>query len=131
MKVAIYARYSSENQRQESIEDQVRVCKGFAQREGFTVLDNHIFWDEARSGSIRSRPGLDNLIKACEAKQIEGVLVDDLSRISRNNHHLLTLCAQFQYWQVELFSVADGLNTRDEHSKLGIQMRGIINELYL
>ena len=58
-------------------------------------------------------------------------MVDDLSRLSRNNHHLLTLCAQFQYWQVELFSVADGLNTKEEHSKLGIQMRGIINELYL
>ena len=96
MRVAIYARYSSENQRQESIEDQVRVCKEFAKREGFTLLESHIFWDEARSGSIRNRPGLDNLIKACEAKQFEGILVDDLSRLSRNNHHLLTLCAQLQ-----------------------------------
>lgn len=131
MRVAIYARYSSENQRQESIEDQVRVCKEFAKREGFTVIESHIYWDEARSGSIRNRPGLDNLVKACEAKQFEAVLVDDLSRLSRNNHHLLTLCAQLQYWQVDLFFVADGLNTKEEHSKLGIQMRGIINELYL
>ena len=131
MKVAIYARYSSENQRQESIEDQIRVCKEFAQRQNFIIQESHIYWDEARSGSLRDRPGLDNLLKACQAKEFQGILVDDLSRLSRNNHHLLTLCAQFQYWQVELFSVADGLNTKEEHSKLGIQMRGIINELYL
>ena len=101
------------------------------QREGFEVAEHHIFWDEARSGSIRSRPGLDNLLKAREAKEFQAILVDDLSRLSRNNHHLLTLCAQFQYWQIELISVADGLNTKDEHSKLSIQMRGIVNELYL
>jgi DNA invertase Pin-like site-specific DNA recombinase len=131
MKAAIYARYSSENQKQQSIDDQVRVCKQFALREGFDVSDVHVFWDEARSGAIRNRPGLDNLIKACEAKEFKVILVDDLSRLSRNNHHLLTLCAQFQYWAIDLISVADGLNTKDEHSKLSIQMRGIVNELYL
>ena len=131
MNVAIYARYSSENQRQESIEDQVRACKQFAEREGYTVEEKHIFWDEARSGSLRSRPGLDNLMEACRVKAFRAILVDDLSRLSRNNHHLLTLYAQFEYMEVELISVADGLNTRDEHSKLNIQMRGIINELYL
>ena len=131
MKAAIYARYSSENQKQQSIDDQVRVCKQFALREGFDVSDAHTFWDEARSGSIRNRPGLDNLLKACETKEFQVILVDDLSRLSRNNHHLLTLCAQFQYWQIDLISVADGLNTKDEHSKLSIQMRGIVNELYL
>lgn len=131
MKVAIYARYSSENQRQESIEDQVRVCKEFAKRYDYTVLEEHIYWDEAKSGAIRNRPALDKLLKACEQKELQAILIDDLSRLSRNNHHLLTLCAQFQYWEVELISVADGLNTKEEHAKLGIQMRGIINELYL
>jgi len=131
MKVAIYARYSSENQRVESIEDQIRVCKDFAKREGYTVDENHIYWDEARTGAVRNRPGLDNLIKACEGRAFQVVLVDDLSRLSRNNHHMLTLYAQFQYWEIDLISVSDGLNSRDEQSKLSIQMRGIINELYL
>jgi site-specific DNA recombinase len=131
VKVAIYARYSSENQRQQSIQDQIRVCKGLAKREGYSVDEDHIYWDEARSGSIRSRPGLDQLIKACEGKAFQMVMVDDLSRLSRNNHHMLTLYAQFQYWEIDLVAVADGLNSRDEQSKLSIQMRGIINELYL
>ncbi len=93
MKVSIYARYSSENQRQESIEDQVRVCKEFAQIQGYRLEDKHIFWDEARSGSLRSRPGLDHLLEACRDKAFQAILIDDLSRLSRNNHHLLTLYA--------------------------------------
>ena len=80
MKAAIYARYSSENQKQQSIDDQVRVCKQFALREGIDIGEAHIFWDEARSGAIRNRPGLDNLLKACETKEFQVILVDDLSR---------------------------------------------------
>ena len=37
MKVAIYARYSSENQRDASIADQFRMCREFAQRQGWTI----------------------------------------------------------------------------------------------
>lgn len=48
MRAAVYARFSSENQREQSIEDQVRVCKQFAIRDGIEVLDNHIYFDEAR-----------------------------------------------------------------------------------
>ena len=37
MKVAIYARYSSDNQRDASIADQMRVCRAFAERQGWTI----------------------------------------------------------------------------------------------
>ena len=50
MRAAVYARFSSENQREQSIEDQIRVCKTFAERDGITVLENHIYYDEAQSG---------------------------------------------------------------------------------
>ena len=61
---------------------------------------------------------------------------DTQARIKENRaltirYHLLTLCAQFQYLGIELVSVSDGLNTKKEHLKLSLQMRGIINELYL
>ena len=42
MRAAVYARFSSENQREQSIEDQIRVCQEFAKRDGITVLENHI-----------------------------------------------------------------------------------------
>ena len=87
MKAAIYARYSSDNQREQSIEDQVRVCRVYAQKQGIEVLNDHIYADEARSGSIRDRKGLDALMKSCEEKRFDIVLVDDSSRISRDVYY--------------------------------------------
>jgi DNA invertase Pin-like site-specific DNA recombinase len=59
------------------------------------------------------------------------VLVDDSSRLSRDNQHFNTLLCLFQYWGVSLISVSDGLDMREEHAKVAYQFRGIINELYL
>lgn len=131
MRAAVYARFSSENQREQSIEDQIRVCREFAKRDGISVLENHIYFDEAQSGSIRSRPGLEALKKAAEDKQFDAVLVDDSSRLSRDNQHFNTLLCLFQYWGIALISVSDGLDMREEHAKVAYQFRGIINELYL
>ncbi len=131
MKAAIYARYSSENQSEKSIDDQIRVCRNYCKEHEITINDEHIYIDEAISGSLINRPGLQALEKAAENKEFEAVMVDDLSRLSRSNHQMLTLVLKFNYYQVKLISVSDGIITDDENSKLGIQMRGLINELYL
>jgi DNA invertase Pin-like site-specific DNA recombinase len=107
------------------------VCREFAKRDGITVLDQHIYFDEAQSGSIRARPGLEALKRAAEDKQFDAVLVDDSSRLSRDNQHFNTLLCLFQYWGISLISVSDGLDMREEHAKVAYQFRGIINELYL
>jgi site-specific DNA recombinase len=131
MRAAIYARYSSENQRPESIDDQVRACMTLAAARGFTVSPAHIFSDEAKSGALRDRPGLEALSAAARGREFEAVLVDDLSRLSRDNHFLLTLYAELRFHGVRIVSRADSLDSDDRHSKLGFQMRGIVNELYL
>jgi DNA invertase Pin-like site-specific DNA recombinase len=131
MKVAIYARYSSDNQRPESIEDQIRACQELAVARGYSVDTTHIYRDEAKSGMLRNRPGLEALLASARAREFEGVLVDDLSRLSRDNHMLLTLYAEFRFNGVRIISRADSLDSDDLHSKLGFQMRGIVNELYL
>jgi len=107
------------------------VCRQFATRDGITVLDDHIYFDEAQSGSIRSRPGLEALKKAAEDKQFDVLLLDDSSRLSRDNQHFNTLLCLFQFWGLRLISVSDGLDTGEEHAKVAYQFRGIINELYL
>ena len=56
MRAAIYARYSTENQRPESIDDQVSSCRKYAIERGWTLDDNLIFSDLAVSGA-RERPG--------------------------------------------------------------------------
>jgi site-specific DNA recombinase len=45
MRAAIYARYSSENQRPESIEDQISACRRLASERGFRVLEEHVYVD--------------------------------------------------------------------------------------
>jgi len=131
MKAAIYARYSSENQSEKSIDDQIRMCRKYCAENDLTVCEEHIYIDEALSGSLLNRPGLQALEKAAENKEFEAMLVDDLSRLSRSNHQMLTFVLKFNYLQVKIISVADGISTDDENSKLGIQIRGLVNELYL
>ena len=61
MKVAIYARYSSDNQRDASIADQLRVCREFAARQGWTVVEE--FTDHAISGATLLRAGFQALMR--------------------------------------------------------------------
>ena len=131
MRAAIYARYSSQNQSEKSILDQVRVCKQYIQEHGLTLAEQHIYTDEAISGSLLMRPGLQAIERAAEHKEFDALVVDDLSRLSRSNHQMLTLVLKFNYYQVKLISVSDGIITDDENAKLGIHVRGLINEMYL
>ena len=106
MKAAIYARFSSDNQREQSIDDQIRVCKNFATQHNFIVLDTHVYVDEAKSGTIHNRAGLGALQHAAEAHLFTAVIVDDASRLSRDNHHFNTLLCLFQYWDINLISAS-------------------------
>ena len=64
MKAVIYARYSCDNQREESIEGQLRECKQFADRMGFTLVDSYI--DRAMSAKTDNRPEFQRMIKESE-----------------------------------------------------------------
>ena len=65
MKAVIYARYSSENQREESIEGQLRDCTVFAEKNGYTILRHYI--DRAVSAKTDNRPEFQHMIKDREA----------------------------------------------------------------
>ena len=114
-----------------SIDDQIRVCKNYILAQGITFYDRYIYVDEAISGSVINRPGLQALEKAAENREFDAVAVDDLSRLSRSNHQMLTLVLKFDYYQIKIISVSDGIITDDDNAKLGIHVRGLINELYL
>lgn len=131
MKAAIYARYSSENQRPESIEDQVSACRRLARERGWATPEDCVFTDQAASGARKDRTGLSALLAAAEESRFTVVLVDDLSRLARDNYLMLSVLGELRFKGVRIVSVADGLDSEEEEATLGIQIRGIFNELQL
>ena len=131
MRAAIYARYSSENQRPESLDDQIAACRRLACERGFSIRAEHVYTDQAKSGAQRDRDGLTALLKDAAEASFGVVLVDDLSRLARDNYLMLSILAQLHFEGIRVIAVADGLDSDDVEATLGIQIRGIFNELQL
>ena len=79
----IYARYSSHNQREESIEGQLRECKRYAQDNGITVVGEYI--DRAISGKTDNRASFQKMIRDAEKDRFSMVIVYKLDRFARRN----------------------------------------------
>lgn len=84
MKAVIYARYSSDNQREESIERQIRECTEYANRNGMTILRDYI--DRALSAKTADRPEFQNIIQDSEKGLLDVVLVWKIDRFSRDRY---------------------------------------------
>ncbi len=82
MKAVIYARYSSDNQREESIEGQLRECTAFAEKNGITILRSYI--DRAFSAKTDNRPQFQEMIRDSSKKLFDMVIVWKLDRFARN-----------------------------------------------
>ena len=84
MRGVIYARYSSDNQREESIEGQIRECKAFAERNGIDIIGSYI--DRAFSAKTDNRPDFQRMIKESSSKVFDMVLVWKLDRFARDRY---------------------------------------------
>ena len=84
MKAVIYARYSSDNQREESIEGQIRECTEYAEHNGMTLLCSYI--DRALSARTADRPEFQRMIVDSSKKLFDVVLVWKLDRFSRDRY---------------------------------------------
>lgn len=84
MKAVIYARYSSDNQREESIEGQLRECKEYADKNGITILCSYI--DRALSAKTDNRPEFQKMVQDSAKGLFDTVLVWKLDRFARNRY---------------------------------------------
>lgn len=84
MNAVIYARYSSDNQREESIEGQIRECMEYAKRNGMTVVDTYI--DRALSAKTDNRPNFQKMIKDSSKQLFKYIIVWKLDRFSRDRY---------------------------------------------
>jgi site-specific DNA recombinase len=82
LNAVIYARYSSDNQREESIDAQVRAIKEYAAREGYNII--RIYADEAKSATTDQRPQFLQMMKDAESGLFQAVIVHKLDRFSRD-----------------------------------------------
>ena len=82
MNGVIYARFSSDHQREESIEGQIRICKEYASKNGITIINEYI--DRAISGKTDKRPSFQKMIADSDTKLFQVVIVYALDRFARN-----------------------------------------------
>ncbi|WP_312001501.1 MULTISPECIES: recombinase family protein [Bradyrhizobium] len=82
MKVALYARYSSDNQRDASIADKFRVCRAYAEKLGSRVVEECS--DHPISGASLLRAGVQALIADALRGRFQVVLAEAMDRLSRD-----------------------------------------------
>ncbi len=127
MRVAAYARYSSENQREASLEDQLRNCRGWCERHGLAPPIEYV--DAAISGARVDRAGYQRLL--AEIDRFDVLLVDDLSRLGRDKDEVGKTVKRLTFAGVRLVGVCDGIDTQRRGHKVDVGLRGLMSELYL
>jgi site-specific DNA recombinase len=116
IRCAIYARYSSDNQRQSSIEDQIRNCREAAAKKGWVVVEEYIFWDSEKTGTtMHGRSGLQSLMTLAKTKPrpFEYIIVDDTSRFGRNKADSFKNLEILTFYEMNLYFVEDGLDSAE------------------
>ena len=129
-RVALYGRYSSEGQREASIDDQYRVCEEYCTRQdGWNIVQR--YGDKAISGATTDRAAYQQMLKDAQGHLFEVVLVHDFSRLSRDSVETEQARRRLVHWGVRLIGVSDGIDTANEGHELMSGFKGIMNQQFL
>ena len=104
----IYARYSSDNQREESIEGQLRECTAFAQKNDIKIIEHYI--DRAYSAKTDNRPEFQRMIRESARKAYDVVIVWKLDRFSRNRFDSAKYKAALKKNNVRVVSATEAIS---------------------
>lgn len=127
MRVAAYARYSSDQQRDASLDDQLRNCRAYCAREGWP--EPVAYTDAAVSGARTDRPGYQRLV--ADALRFDVILVDDLARLSRDSIEAQRQVRRWHFHGIRVIGLSDGIDTARRDAKASAALRGLMGELYL
>lgn len=130
MRVAIYARYSDEQQRETSIDDQIRRCTELAQRHGWSPGPELTFLDAALSGTekhLKKREGYRSLMEAWDQRRFDVLIVDEPSRLARDAVETALLIRRLEKSPVEMLT-ANGIDTRIPNWQLLVGMHGMVDQ---
>ena len=119
----IYARYSSLNQREESIAGQIRDCKAYADRNGYVVIREYT--DSALTGRTDKRPGFQQMIADAEKHDFQAVIVWKLDRFARNRYDSAMYRNRLKKHGIRLHSAMENITDSPE----GIILEGLMESL--
>ncbi len=120
MNAVIYARYSSDHQREESIEGQLRECREFALKNNLCVIGEYI--DRAYSAKTDNRPDFQKMIKDSIYKKFNAVIVWKLDRFARNRYDSLRYKMILKKNMVDVISATEKISRGSE----GIMLESIL-----
>lgn len=111
-------------QRDESIEDQERLCREYAARNGIEVVA--VYADRAISGASMMRPGVQTMMRAAAVGKFDLVLAEALDRLSRNQADIASLYQRLQFQGCMIETVSEG-----SISEMHIGLKGTMNAIQL
>lgn len=123
MTAVIYARYSSDSQREESIDGQLRECMAFAKRQGISVIDTYI--DRALSAQTDNRPQFQKMIKDSSKKKFDVIIVWKLDRFARNRYDSARYKNALKKNDVKVISATENISAGSEGILLESVLEGM------
>ncbi len=127
LRAVAYTRFSSDGQREESIEAQVRAISEFAERNGYAL--HHIYTDRALSGTSDNRPDFQRMIDDAKTGAFDVILVHKLDRFARNRADSAIYRQELAKNNVKLVSVLENFDDSPESIILQSVIEGY-NEYY-
>lgn len=123
----IYARYSSHNQREASLEQQIAECRKYAERNGYNVIE--VYQDAAISGRTDDRPAFKRMMKDAEKEKFDFIICWKSNRIGRNMTQAMVNMAKLAEYGVKcLYTEEDFDNTASGRFALRNMMN--VNQFY-
>jgi len=122
MRVAIYCRVSTEEQR---VDNQESICLEFCKRQGHGVFK---IYKDIISGSTSSRPNFNRLLEDMRSLKFDAIMVTKLDRLGRSLQHLLSLFDEFNQKGIHFIAVTQNLDTSSASGKLQMHIMGAFAE---
>lgn len=122
-RVALYARFSSDNQRSESIDAQVRAMRTYCQQHNYTIV--HTYVDEAKSATTDRRPAFQQMIADSGKHGFDILLVHKLDRFARDRYDSAVYKRELKKNGVTVYSVLENLDNTPESIMLEAVLEGM------
>lgn len=122
-KAALYARYSSDNQRSESIDAQLRAMQNYCQQNHILIVETYI--DESKSATTDHRPSFQKMIADSKYHQFNIILVHKLDRFARNRYDSAVYKRELKKNGVSVYSVLEDLDDSPESIMMESMLEGM------